>query len=80
MAQMIVRGLDDRVYRLLKARAESNGRSLEAEARVILTDAVRCGATGDFISWSREFSSRIKLPKGYDSMADIRASRGRDDI
>jgi hypothetical protein len=39
MAQLVVRRLDDGVKERLKARAKRHGRSLEAEARVILEDA-----------------------------------------
>lgn len=40
MAQLVVRGLDDRVKGLLRRRAADHGRSMEAEVRAILTDAV----------------------------------------
>lgn len=40
MAQLIVRRLDDAVKERLRARARTHGRSLEAEARAILEDAV----------------------------------------
>ncbi len=36
MAQVLVRGLDDRVIARLKARAQANSRSLEAELRLVL--------------------------------------------
>ena len=36
MAQVLVRGLDDRVVARLKARARANGRSLEAELRLVM--------------------------------------------
>jgi plasmid stability protein len=39
MGQVIVRNLDDRVVAALKARAARQGRSLEAELRVILERA-----------------------------------------
>ena len=39
MATLTVRRLDDRVYDVLRSRAENNGRSLEAEVRSILEDA-----------------------------------------
>jgi plasmid stability protein len=39
MAQVLVRDLDERVVARLKARAASEGRSLEAEVRLILTRA-----------------------------------------
>ena len=41
MAQLIVRRLDDDVKKRLKTRAKRHGRSLEAEARVILEDAAK---------------------------------------
>ncbi len=41
MAQLIVRKLDDDVKERLKARAKKHGRSLEAEARVILEGAAK---------------------------------------
>lgn len=39
MAQLIVRNLDEAVVHRLKARAERNNRSLEAEVRQILEQA-----------------------------------------
>ena len=43
MAQLLVRNLDDDVKERLKRQAKAHGRSVEAEARQILTDGV--GAT-----------------------------------
>ncbi len=40
MAAISIRGLDDRVRERLRIRAAANGRSMEAEARAILTEAV----------------------------------------
>ena len=40
MAQLVVRNLEERVKRRLRARAKSHGRSMEEEARVIIRDAV----------------------------------------
>ena len=39
MAQILVRGLDDRVVAVLKDRARTHGRALESEARTILESA-----------------------------------------
>lgn len=36
-----VRGIDEEVHRLLKEQAKRHGRSMEAEARAILSDGVR---------------------------------------
>lgn len=41
MAQILVRGLDERVKTRLQRRARRNGRSMEAEVREILTDSLR---------------------------------------
>lgn len=41
MSTITVRDLDDEVRRRLRVRAATAGRSMEAEIRVILTDAVR---------------------------------------
>lgn len=43
MADITVRRLDDDVIRRLKERAAGHGRSMEAEARAILTSAVTRG-------------------------------------
>jgi plasmid stability protein len=40
MAAVSIRGLDERVKRRLRIRAAKHGRSMEAEIRVILTEAV----------------------------------------
>jgi len=39
MAQVLIRGLEPEVLEKLKARARRNGRSLEAELRLVLRDA-----------------------------------------
>ncbi len=41
MAAVSIRGLDDHVREQLRVRAARNGRSMEAEMRSILVDAVR---------------------------------------
>ncbi len=41
MAVISIRDLDDEVRERLRIRAAANGRSMEAEVRAILTDAVR---------------------------------------
>jgi plasmid stability protein len=40
MAQLLVRNLDDKVKERLRKRARDHGRSMEEEARVILSEAV----------------------------------------
>jgi plasmid stability protein len=41
MAAVSIRNLDDQVVERLRVRAASNGRSMEAEMRAILTEAVQ---------------------------------------
>lgn len=41
MAALSIRDLDDSVKQRLQSRAARNGRSMEAEVRAILTEAVR---------------------------------------
>ena len=41
MAAVSIRNLDDNVRERLRVRAAANGRSMEAEMRAILVDAVR---------------------------------------
>jgi plasmid stability protein len=41
VAAMSIRNLDDRILELLRIRAAGHGRSMEAEVRAILADAVR---------------------------------------
>jgi plasmid stability protein len=41
MAQVLVRGLADDVVERLKARAKRNGRSLEAELRLVLEESAQ---------------------------------------
>jgi plasmid stability protein len=56
MAAIIVRNLDDEVRRRIKERALANNRSMEAEARAILTSAVSQNRLVDaWLSLSDEF-------------------------
>lgn len=51
MAQLTVRNIPDEVVKALRVRAAQNGRSAEAEHRLILAEAVKASAAGDF--WER---------------------------
>lgn len=46
MAQILVRNVDDQLKTRLQRRAKRNRRSMEAEAREILRDALRAEDTG----------------------------------
>ena len=51
MAQLTVRNIPDDVVKALRVRAAQNGRSGEAEHRLILAEAVRASTADDF--WAR---------------------------
>jgi plasmid stability protein len=71
MAQITIRNLDDQVRNRLKARARRSGRSMEAEVRDILRDAVKEPAT------SQGLGTRIsKRFKGIGLKEDIAEQRG----
>jgi antitoxin FitA len=58
MAQLVVRGLEDDVKTQLQRRAARNGRSLEAEVRDILRDAVK-GDDGGVTGLGTRIASRF---------------------
>ena len=59
MAQLTVRGLDPALIAALKRRAGANGRSMEAEHREVLREALTPGR-GDFWSVADAIRSRAR--------------------
>ncbi len=79
MGQLLVRNVDDRVIEALKTRAARQGRSLEAETRVILERAAAERVVD--VAEARARADRIRLgreggPHG-DSAALVREDRDR---
>lgn len=76
MAQVVVRGLDDELVERLRRQAERNGRSLQAEIKMILQQAARVD-----VEAARELADRIRSRLGDrkfdDSAALIREDRER---
>lgn len=63
MATITVRNLDPEVQRLLKLRAAANDRSMEAEARAILSESVRVDTFAtDWLAMAAKFEVDIQLP------------------
>jgi len=63
MAAITVRNLDDAVQQRLKVRAAAHGRSMEAEARDILTAAVSDQSmVVDWIEAARGIAVELELP------------------
>ena len=65
MANITVRNLDDEVQRRLKQRAAEHGRSMEAEARSILTAALtRGGLARAWVEATRDLrGDELPLPE-----------------
>lgn len=82
MGQLLVRDLDDEIIRRLKQRAALHGRSMEAEHRAILEQAVSPSATS-LAEEARRLQAEI-AGDGMDSaemirrFRDERAMRGID--
>jgi plasmid stability protein len=78
MATLTIRRLDDDVYDRLRLRARANRRSLEAEAREILTERTRDteAIANELIRFHEEMVAR----HGYlsDSLALLRAERDEE--
>jgi plasmid stability protein len=60
MATLTIRRLDDEIYQRLRERARSNGRSLEAEVREILTEKSQTVASlvDELIDFHKEMVGR----------------------
>ncbi|MCX6646639.1 MAG: TraY domain-containing protein [bacterium] len=76
MAQILVRDLDDDLVKRLKKRAKQNGRSLEAEIRIIL-DQSDTITMSDARKLADKIRARFKGRKQSDSAALIREDRDR---
>jgi antitoxin FitA len=62
MAQILIRGLDEKTVARLKSRAKEHGRSLESESRSILESAAgysRDEALRIVRRWQEKFAGRI---------------------
>jgi plasmid stability protein len=72
---MSIRNLDERVKERLRVRAARHGRSMEAEARAILTDAV--SEPGEVNGFLPAMFDRFRELGGIDLDPPARASRPR---
>ena len=76
MAEILVRNLDEEVVQRLKDRARTGGRSLQAEARMILEQAAKVD-----MAMARKLLDRFRARLGNRKLADsatlIREDRDR---
>lgn len=77
MANITIRNLDDDVVEELKGRAKAHRRSLEAELRQILSDAVRRPSRDELRALARGIAGLTPAVPQTDSAALIREDRGR---
>ncbi|HEX6141292.1 MAG TPA: plasmid stabilization protein [Geminicoccaceae bacterium] len=77
MAQLLVRKVDDDLVQRLKLRAAAAGRSVEAEHRLILEEALRAKGMS-FAERATALRARTGGRKTGDAAALIRADRDRD--
>jgi antitoxin FitA len=75
MAALSIRNLDDDVRERLRARALSNGRSMEAEARDIITRAVSEPEQPE--GWVAELIARFAAIGGVELDIPPRSARAR---
>jgi plasmid stability protein len=66
MVAISVRDLDETVARRLKLRATEHGRSMEAEVRTILTDAVTAPDSDDGPNLVQALRARVSALGGVD--------------
>ena len=78
MAQLLVRKVDDDLVHRLKLRAAAAGRSVEAEHRIILEQALRA-RTGRFAERAAALRGRTRGRTTGDAATLIRGDRDRDD-
>lgn len=74
MGVLTVRNVDDSLIRALKIRAAHNGRSAEAEHRLILEQALR-PQHDDFVELARQSRDALRGRDFSDSTEIIRRSR-----
>ena len=75
MADLSIRGLDDGVREKIRLRAARHGRSMEAEVRSILTEAVRAPeSTADLLTAVRD---RFQALGGIDLEVPARQDSAR---
>ena len=79
MAQVVVREIEDKTFAALKSRAKRHRRSLEAEVRVILADAVRHEDADEVWAAIARFRAGLRRSKRRfsDSAVLIRQDRAR---
>ncbi len=77
MATITIRNLDEAVVKRLKARAEVNKRSLEAELRDVLTMIAHQSRAFDLRAYAEQIAKMTPKRRQTDSVALLREDRRR---
>jgi plasmid stability protein len=77
MASLTIRNLADDVVERLKARAETNNRSLEAELRDVMTNVARQGGAFDLRAVAERIAAMTPDRPQTDSAVLLRRDRRR---
>ena len=78
MPEVLVRNLDESVVERLKTRASGNGRSLQAELKLILEQAARLEASRPSRAEYRALADRVRVALGDRPQADSAALLAED--
>ncbi len=78
MANLTIRNLDDEVVAKLKARAKAHHRSLEAELRVLLSEAAARPSREEFLKAADRIAAMTPDVEQTDSTEIIREFRDTD--
>lgn len=78
MPQVLIRDVEDRVIKALKARAKRHHRSLQGELKAIVTDAAQGNLVdADLLAKIDALRNRLKGRKHTDSVELLREDRAR---
>jgi len=78
MSEVLVRNLEEAVVEQLKVRARGNGRSLQAELKLILEQAARSASTRPSREEYRVLADRVRASLGDRPQADSAALLAED--
>ena len=78
MSDVLVRNIDEVVIKQLKARARGNGRSLQAELKLILEQAAQPAPTRPSRAEYRALADQIRAAIGQHPQADSAALLAED--
>ncbi len=77
MANLTIRNLDDAIVEKLKAKAKDNGRSLEAELRVLLTEVAERLSAEELRARAKRIAAMTPDVPQTDSVKLLREDRDR---